>query len=41
MAPHKLLDDDLFARARKLRAAGRSPKEIAVPWACDPAPWHR
>ncbi|MGH3889890.1 MAG: helix-turn-helix domain-containing protein [Pseudonocardiaceae bacterium] len=29
MAPHKLLDDDLLARARKLRAAGRSPKEIA------------
>ncbi len=29
MASHKLLDDDLLARARGLRAAGRSPKEIA------------
>jgi len=29
MAPHQLLDDDLFARARELRTAGRSPKEIA------------
>ncbi len=29
MAPHKLLDDDLLTRARELRAAGRSPKEIA------------
>jgi hypothetical protein len=29
MALDKLLDDDLLARARKLRAAGRSPKEIA------------
>ena len=29
MISHKLLDDDLLARARELRAAGRSPKEIA------------
>jgi hypothetical protein len=29
MTPPKLLDDDLLARARELRAAGRSPKEIA------------
>ncbi len=29
MVAHKLLDDDLLARARELRAAGRSPKEIA------------
>jgi hypothetical protein len=29
MTPEKLLDDDLLSRARELRAAGRSPKEIA------------
>ncbi|MBW0011530.1 MAG: helix-turn-helix domain-containing protein, partial [Pseudonocardiales bacterium] len=29
MALEKLLDDDLLARARELRADGRSPKEIA------------
>lgn len=29
MASHTLLDDDLLARVRELRAAGRSPKEIA------------
>jgi hypothetical protein len=29
MTLDKLLDDDLLARARELRAAGRSPKEIA------------
>ena len=29
MAPYKLLDDDLLARVRELRAAGRSPKDIA------------
>ncbi|MGH3866412.1 MAG: helix-turn-helix domain-containing protein [Pseudonocardiaceae bacterium] len=29
MTLHMLLDDDLLARARELRAAGRSPKEIA------------
>ena len=29
MALDKLLDDDLLARARELRSAGRSPKEIA------------
>jgi hypothetical protein len=29
MTSHHLLDDDLLARARELRAANRSPKEIA------------
>lgn len=29
MAPHERLDDGLLARVRELRAAGRSPKEIA------------
>ncbi|MGH3897087.1 MAG: helix-turn-helix domain-containing protein [Pseudonocardiaceae bacterium] len=29
MTPPSLLDDNLLARARELRAAGRSPKEIA------------